>query len=227
MYAGCFEGRSVLRNPLCTGVLAVVGMLCACVPARAGGPQYCDLIAAGNDSAYWNNGTGPSLGKAIGQAFYAPESLLISITVWSPRSVYLGVHLYICDTDASGRPIVSPPILDGPSLTAPSPLDSGQIATLQWVFDPPLILPHRGLFVMFFKSSPCTQGEPWRLLEDRNAHYVYGSYWATNRSLSADCPIFAPHVFPETDLVFRNEYCVDATTQVLRGTWGRLKILYR
>src|SRR5262245_21198894 len=110
----------------------------------------CIPVTIMNDSTYYDDASGPFLGKAIGQTFNAPDSLLSAITVWSPRPVYIGVHLFLFNTDADGRPIMPGPLLDGPTLTAPDPLAPGQYAVLKFVFDPPFPLPHRGEFGMFF-----------------------------------------------------------------------------
>jgi hypothetical protein len=186
----------------------------------------CSPVTVANDSTYANDGSGPFLGKAIGQTFLAPDTLLSTITVWSPRPVYIGVHLFLFDTDSTGRPIMPGPMLDGPTLTAPESLALGELAVLRFVFDPPFALPHRGEFAMFFQGADCAQGEPWRLEVDTLAHYASGAYWESNRSQTSGCPIYSPFWFP-IDFVFRVEFCEDAVTGTHRRTWGELKLLYR
>src|SRR5882762_558921 len=153
----CTVGR--LRGPLSAAL--AMGVLLLAAPARTADAGRCAPVTVANDSAYANDGSGPFLGRAIGQTFDAPDTLVSSITVWSAFSVYIGVHLFLFDTDSTGRPVMPGPLLDGRTLTAPAPLESGQRAVLTFAFDPPFALPHRGRFGMFFQGAGCAQGEPW------------------------------------------------------------------
>jgi len=183
-----------------------------------------------DDTTNANNAYGPFLGKAIGQVIEAPDTLLSSITVWRPDwdSSAVGVHLFIFGVDESNaHPIFEDMVLNGPTLTIYKGEIPGEPIKVQFVFDPPFALPHKGRYGFFFQGANCWQGEPWRLFVDTNNHYAYGNYWVSNRSQGPGCPIYDPLGGYDTDIVFEAVYCDDAQTPAIRKTWGELKLIYR
>src|SRR5438128_2370840 len=67
----------------------------------------CEQNAVTLDPSNSTGGVGNWLGSSLGQTFYAPETLITSITVWRPPSAssFVGARLYVTTTDST----ISPP----------------------------------------------------------------------------------------------------------------------
>ncbi len=181
------------------------------------------------DTASWNVSRGTFFGRAVGQSFYAPETLLSMITLWRPPwANSLGGHLFITEVDESlspPRPNTREILLDGPTVEVFDSNPPGQLVEMPFVLDPPLALPRRGLYAFFIQAESCNPGEI-RFIADTLNPYPSGISWITGRALSF-CGL-APVAGGEdnADFIFRIEFC-DATTPVRRKSWGQLKTIYR
>ena len=189
-------------------------------PARA---SSCSTESSGIDTSKATSHDGIYFGEAIGQTFFASDSLISSITVWrwaGEDTNYAGWHLYIADTDSLGRPNTNAIILDGPSIYNFFG-DGIHHIPFRFVFDPPFALPHRGTFEFAVQAVPCSG--TFIFLLDHNNDYADGQVWLHGRS---GCTLRAnPDGFAAVDLVFSVEFCIPLTP-VSPTSWGRLKATY-
>ena len=203
--------------------------------------EPCSAVTAGLDTTYYNYSLGPYLGWAVGQTFYAPESVITRITVWRPPGNvrYFGMHLWVVPTRPGSDPAepitwpASEILLDGPTLYIPDSDPPGRFIEVSFVLDPPLVLPGRGTYAFFLQAPDCFTGTPWLLCADttdwkgpnNGPHYPYGQTWRTYRPVGGACYL-PPTCCGDSDYIFEIEYC-DTATPVRRATWGKLKMLYR
>src|SRR5207253_10012094 len=119
----------------------------------------------------------------------------------------------------------SPVIQHGPALHV---LGDGVHPTkFEWDFDPPVVLPHRGLYA-FFLQGPIDECPTFFdvLTRDGGDAYPEGHYWRGGRT--DYCTLrFNPDPIPDSDIVFTIEFCHEESTPVRNSTWGRVKTLYR
>jgi hypothetical protein len=188
----------------------------------------CLVDTIGVDPTFATGSVGALLGEAPGQTFTVQDTLVDFLRVWRVASEdsawYVGIHLYITETNASGLPLAGQVVLDGPTLTVPSG-DGVHPIEFRWSFDPPLALPHPGKYAFFLFQSPCLAY--WDILATNRDPYAGGDAWLTGRS---NCTIFRNinlNEDPAADLVFQIGTCTDVITPVRKGTWGQLKLLYR
>jgi len=103
------------------------------------------------------SGPFPPLGQAIGQVFFASDTLIRSITVWrwaEEDTNYAGWRLYIAETDSLGRPDVDAVLTD--SLVVWNFYGDGvHHVPMTFVFDPPFVLPYRGRYEFAIQGEPC------------------------------------------------------------------------
>ena len=222
-----------LHSPLCLAAALTLG--CASVsPPRAAAQVVClpsDTI--GLDPQIWNTSRGTFLGRALGQTFFAPETLISRLTVWRPpgdRSV-LGVHLYITAVDTTRvppRPVAQNLLLDGPTLYVYDSDPPGQLVELSFRLDPPLALPRPGVYAFFLQAGDCNQGEFLIIASEANP-YADGIYWISGRVTQPPCHLRAVDGGSDnTDLLFEIEFCKrDVATPIRTSTWGKIKIRYR
>ena len=195
-------------------------------PVAAG---TCRPILVELDTASWNVSRGTFLGRAVGQTFYAPETLLSRITLWRPPwANFLGAHLFVTEVDEGQnppRPDSRKKLLDGPTIHVYDSDPPGQLVEMSFELDPPLALPRRGLYAFFIQTEYCDPGEI-RFVADTLNPYKYGISWLTGRALTV-CAL-APVSGGEdnADFIFRLEFC-DATTPVKRRSWGQVRSIYR
>lgn len=193
----------------------------------------CTPVRVGLDPAIWNTFVGPINGRALGQTFFAPETLLSRLTVWRPPNFpsVVGAHLFITGVDTTRtppRPVTSEILLDGPTLTVYDSDPPGQLIAMRFVIDPPLALPRPGLYAFFLQPEDCNTGEVWNIIANNLNPYPYGIYWITGRTAFLPCFLRAVDGGSDnTDLLFDIEFCQAATTPVRSRTWGRLKTIYR
>lgn len=214
-------------------VLACVVVCEACMVARSEGSQVggCAPSVVSNDTTNATNAGGPFLGSAIGQVFFAPESIITEIDVWRPAGYVseIGAHIFITGVDSSRSPVypdVGKIFQNGPDVTVIDSDPPGQLIRVPFVFDPPVVLPHPGYYTMFFQATGCWDGEPWRLLFSQHNNYPYGILWLTGRSTNG-CVLRGPAGGGDNDdLVFEAHFCSEATA-IVRSSWGKVKVLYR
>jgi hypothetical protein len=209
----------------------VVGGLLFLISIATAALSDCSPDSVALDPAIWNTAHWGSLGMAVGQTFYAPETVVTKLTVWRPpnnRSV-IGQHLYIVAVDTSQvppRPDVHSILLDGPTVQVFDSDPPGQLIPMSFVLDPPLSLPARGIYAYFLQGQGCT-GNNTQFIGNYDNPYPDGCFWGTSRS-TPGC-ILPGGAVPELnfDFLFKIEFCRDATTPVLKKTWGKLKMIYR
>jgi hypothetical protein len=165
------------------------------------------------------------LGEAIGQVFTADDTLVQSITVWrliGDNPNFNGIKLYITELDSFGVPDALKIVLDGPVVFVPYG-DGIHPIPIDFVFEPPFTLPHRGGFCFVLQTSPHCYGS-WNVYSNRSNPYPGGTMWIFARS---ECFLRqGPNDYPDVDLTFRIRFC-DTATPVKMPTWGNLKIIYR
>jgi hypothetical protein len=166
-------------------------------------------------------------GRGEGQVVYLEDTLVAGFTVYrapfADSIPYFG-RLFVTNSDLNGRPVASSVIYAGPIVQGG--FDDG-VHPLAWTFaiDPPLTLPHRGLYYFNITEANCFG--TFGLLADTTNRYPGGGEWRTGESGCDPSPgaLSAPFE-PMTDLIFDVATC-SFTTPVRRNTWGELKLLYR
>ena len=187
------------------------------------------------DPSIANVGEDLFLGEAGGQTFYAPDTLLSSITVWRPPyRTTTGLRIFIANTatvqDTFHLAVSQPMLFDGPRVVAIDSNPPGGNVPVQFVFDPPLTLPGRGWYAFFVQTEGCSPGD-YYLLEYQNHGddpYVPGNECFTSRSVNGCVhvpPISANEL--DVDLCCSIVFCGDQISPTRRRSWGGLKILYR
>lgn len=163
-----------------------------------------------------------------GQVFQAQDTLIRSISVWRPALPAADPYpyrLFITSTDGTGRPTPGTyisPILTGPALVIPMS-DSLRPVRYQYLFDPPVALPYRGLFTFSIVS---TELSLIRVLGVTTNWYPQGQAWfldGDSQCLPSDGYSRGPNI----DIAFEIEFCSLGPTTVQKKSWGQLKILYR
>jgi hypothetical protein len=117
-------------------------------------------------------------------------------------------------------------IVYGPRDLVVATMDPDRPIPYRYDFEPPIFLPSPGTYAFVIQTDRDIAG--FNLLADSRNPYADG----------VDCemgPVFgcaAPggprcEKHPDFDLCFRVEFCRDVPVEVLRKSWGRLKMLYR
>ena len=206
-----------------SSILVLAATSCALVRVASADPCAIDTIGIG--PAWATTHDGPLLGEAVGQVFFAPDTLIDAITVWrwaAQDSNLAGWHLWIASADSTGRPVPDSVILDGPTLAGRYG-DGVTPTPFRFEFNPPFALPAPGNYELAIQDDPC-YGTIQLLMNSYNG-YAQGSVWLHSRSL--DCLLRNyPSQFPDVDLIFQVEFC-DIPTPTLPRTWGRLRAAYR
>src|SRR5438128_1888086 len=141
-----------------SSIVGVAALLAATLAGGAGGDPVCIPMHAGIDPAIWDVSRGPIGGDALGQVFRAEDTLITKLTVWrrpNNRSV-IGAHLYITAVDTTWTPpipVTSQILLDGPTLHIYDSDPPGQLIEMPFAIDPPLRLPHPGLYAFFLQPE--------------------------------------------------------------------------
>ncbi len=222
-----------MRHPRArTVVLAAcvsLAVLCQALSARVAGAQFCSPESVGVDTSLADPslGVGAINGEGPGETFVAVDTLIRSITVWraavqTPNTTPL--KLWITEVDSTGMPLIGSVVFDGPALSVPYG-DGIHPIKIQYSFDPPIALPHRGPY--FFAIQELCWGA-FHLLVSAVDAYPDGSAWRTGRSNFSGC-ILAYNIsrLIHADLVFTIEFCRDTTTATRRRSWGQIKTMYR
>ncbi len=192
--------------------------------------QLCAGDTVGVDVSLADNAAGTLFGESPGQTFLAVDTLLSFLRVWrwaTEDSNSIGMRLYITDTSPDGTPDLRYILVNGPTIVHQYG-DGIHPIEFVWRWEPPLALPHRGLFSFFVMQDPCFGF--WDLMStDNPSLYPSGDMWFTGRSncvLGSGLQRDLRH-YPEYDIVFQAAFCRLDTTPTRRKTWGSLKLLYR
>lgn len=202
----------------------VLGVLLILVNRGLAAP--CIGKTIGMDSTVTNGHDGPVFGEALGQVFWAADTLIQSITVWRwavQDTNFNGIKLYITDVTSGGYPDVASIVLDGPILSVPYG-DGINPIPFNYVFDPPFSLPHKGPFCFALQTGPTCIGT-WAIYVSTLDPYPDGAAWIFGQSVECRLRAF-PTQYPNADLTFRIRFC-DAATPIAAKSWGTLKIHYR
>ena len=107
-----------------TRLAFILAVLCSAgvLPEASAAQTACKLsIGVPPDSATSSKGT--FLGHALGQTFYAPETLITKVTLWRPSGRNLHeAHLWIVGVDTTQvpyEPVSQDVLLDGPTIVVP------------------------------------------------------------------------------------------------------------
>ena len=195
-------------------------------PAGAG----CMADTVGLDPSIWNTGRGTFFGRALGQTFRAEDAVITRITVWRPPNIIdvVGAHLFVTTVDtATRRPVTQGILQDGPTVVVRDSDPPGQLIRMDFLIEPPLVLPRLGIYAFFLQREACDSGET-RIAASSNNPYPYGIYWITGRTIFGPCALRSVDGGSDnTDLIFEIEYCKTDVTAVRARSWGELKMLYR
>ena len=213
-----------------TAVLAAsvsLAVICDARLAHGAGTQSCSPESVGVDTSFADNYVAAINGEGPGETFIAADTLIRSITVWrhpvqTPNATPM--KLWITEADSSGTPLIGQVVFDGPALSVPYG-DGIHPIKIQYSFDPPVALPHRGRY--FFAIQELCSG--WfDLLTSTVDAYADGSAWRTGISNFSGCILaYNIHRLIRPDLVFTIEFCRDKTTATHRRSWGQIKTIYR
>ena len=199
---------------------------CTSLGVRTAVAASCGSSIVGVDSTAGTAVGDIILGKAWGQTFIAPDTLLSSARVWripSEAPNPSGLKFWITEVDSGGTPHTHLVVYEGPTISVVS-ADTSHATPIVYSFDPPLQLPRRGPYC-FWIQEVCTGYAD--LLIDPNDGYSGGSLWQTFRSNLEQCILRDfPQSFPGADLAFQLQFC-SATTPTGRSSWGRVKAMYR
>jgi hypothetical protein len=193
--------------------------------ARPGWPD-CQPLTIGVDTSQATSATATVLGDAVGEVFYAPDTLVSSITLW--RSFFIdsstvGLKIYVANVDSLGRPIPQSLILDGPTVYHVLG-DSIRPTPFQFVFNPPLVLPRPGKYEIAFQASSCAAS--FYFIYAYNNPFPDGTLWWHGQTALSLCRLRTdPTEYPLQDLVFQVDFC-QPTVPVRRETWGYIKAVY-
>jgi hypothetical protein len=220
----------------CRDVLGLIALLVGsvttmsvAVPRAEAADVPCAPFNVRLDPSTWTTARDGFFGKAIGQTFLASDTLIRKITVWripNNRSV-VGAHLYITGVDVNLVPDVGQILLNGPTVTVYDSDPPGQMIEMPFVLDPPLALPHPGVYAFFLQAAGCNPVDAWYILANNMNPYPYGMYWLTGR-VDNSCHLRGVDSWEDNlDLLFDIEFCTTRVTPARAGTWGELKVLYR
>ena len=215
------SGRDRICWTVCAALMATLSSAAISAP--------CAPELVGTNVAHATQVLPAFSGRAWGQVFAAPESLVRRITVWraaEPDSNYDPMHLFLTKVDANGRPVLEDLILDGPSRIIPFG-GAGQPVQVDFTFDPPFVLPGTGSFFFAVKEDECTYVIAF--LGDTLNPYSEGSAWRTEPwDLACEGVGCCPFGFQgNVDLAFEVEFCRTDSVPARRRSWGAVKSTYR
>jgi len=205
---------------------------CLANPPARRAATACVAETVGLNPSIWNTGRGTFFGRALGQTFLAVDTVITRITVWrTPNDIdAVGTHLFVTTVDTTRtppRPVTQGILQDGPTVFVRDSDPPGQLIRMDFVIEPPLVLPQPGLYAFFLQREGCDAGET-RIIASTNNPYPYGIYWLTGRMVFLPCGLRSVTSGEDfTDLIFQIEFCNTHATPVRARTWGGLKLLYR
>lgn len=203
------------------------------IVAAAAAHGECAPVLAGNDTTAWNSARGTYLGNALGQTFYAFDTLIARITVWRyPNNItYAAMRLFVTMVDTVNwdppRPITQDIIQNGPAVLPTNSNPTGLPIRMDFILDPPLALPHPGTYAFFLQRQGCDAGETTFIAREPSTYYPHGTHWLAGRTAFLPCFLRDADEWEDLDLCFEMEFCREASTPVREESWGRLKVIYR
>jgi hypothetical protein len=201
-------------------------------PHAAAAAASCSTYTVGIDTSLATTSAGDILGEAVGESFFAQDTLLASLTVWRVASECAfggGIKLFITRTDSTGAPQVGQIVLDGPTLYVTA-CDGVHPTAVQWNFDPPLVLPGRGEYAFFLQIPPeqCPGYYDFIGREAVPDAYPQGQTWLTSRTAFSGCGLRSPVLsYPASDIIFTIAFCPTSLVPTRDSSWGAVKIRYR
>ena len=192
----------------------------------------CSHDTVGLDPSTWNTSRGTFFGRALGQTFLALDTLITRITVWRPPNQInaVGTRLFVTTVDTARmppRPVTNAILQDGPTVFVRDSDTPGQLIRMDYVIDPPLVLPRPSLYAFFLQREGCDAGETIITADGTNP-YPHGIYWLTGRTIFLPCGLRSVDGGSDnTDLIFEIEFCKPDVTAVRARSWGELKLLYK
>ena len=218
-----------LRRTAWRGLIA--GVLLALAARGAAGD--CEPVNAGNDTIGWNTVRTTFLGEAVGQTFYAFDTLVTRITVWRPPNDPLGAignRLFVTTVDSTifhpREPNTRNILQNGPTVFVLDSDPPGLPIQMDYILDPPLALPGPGTYAFFIQREGCDAGTT-PIVAKEPGTYSHGVVWYTGRTTTLPCALMPTWAWEDLDFCFEMEFCRTATTPVHRQSWGRLKVIYR
>lgn len=213
---------------LMSGLLGLAPAIASSAKPQSDVASACEVETVGIDTSHGNALDAVFFGRAFGQVFLAPESLLSSVTVWrpaGPRASATAVRLFITETKTNPFALAPDPqtiLAVGDAKLAP---DSSDIPIpLRWEFDPPVALPRRGYFAIALKDDDPYCSGIFTFVVDTLKTYEDGVAWRISPTILCT---MGPGVSPrEWDLVFWLEFCRPPVA-VSEESWGRIKAIYR
>jgi hypothetical protein len=131
-----------------------------------------------------------------------------SITIWRSSfidSSTVGLKIYVANVDSLGRPNPQSLILDGPTVYYVLG-DGNRPKPFQFVFNPPLVLPHPGKNEIAFQASPCAAS--FYFIYAYNNPFPDGTLWWHGQTALSLCRLRTdPTEYPIQDLVFQVDFC--------------------
>lgn len=166
-----------------------------------------------------------NLGEAVGQTFVAADTLVSSITFYRPAIIdtsFTGFHLYIVETDSTGKPRPGSLVLNGPTVYNFYG-DGKHLVPFRFDFDPPVALPHAGVFEAAVQAEPC--GGALQFSYAVTDQYSGGAIWFHSRTNPCSLRT-GPSSSPSQDMIFSITFCGPSVPSRV-DTWGFLKVRYR
>jgi hypothetical protein len=198
-------------------------------PGNVKAQQCAAQDTIGLDMSLADGFSGAVEGEARGESFFARDTLMTFLRVWRAAAEdsgwTIGIHPYIVETDSLGNPNPRKIVYEGQTLVIPDG-DGIHPIEFKWSFDPPIVLPHRGLYTFLLFQDPCTLY--WDLLStDQPSLYSDGTMWNTDRSNCRPYPGIGLNHYAQYDLVFQIGFCHDVASSIHGTSWGKLKTIYR
>jgi hypothetical protein len=172
---------------------------------------------------------GAYLGSGLCQTFVAPETLISAVTVWRAPILHamdVPLKLWILNVDSTGLPLADSVVLDGPIWEQTSP-DSVNPTEVTYSFDPPVVLPSRGMYSIVIQDYQCVLYFDLLTTAQFDDRYPQGHMWYAPRSDFFGC-ILRPGMssLSTLDLIFTIHFC-DMAVPARKTSWGQLKMHYR
>src|SRR6266516_2507837 len=127
---------------------ALVGLALGCLDARAAPAEPCPAIIVAVDSTKGSVSGDIILGKAWGESFVAPDTILSSARVWripSEAANPSDLKFWITEVDSTGKPHTHLVVYEGPTISVVS-ADTSRPTPIVYTFDPPVHLPRPGQY---------------------------------------------------------------------------------
>ena len=138
-----------MKSPVNAALIAL-----AVSSAQYAAAQDCRPITVGVDTSLANNSVVIATYEAVGEIFFARDTLVRSLTVWrvaSEAGSVIGLRAYIVGTYSSGTPDITQLLWESAPLVKQG--DGVHPTQFTWEMDPPLALPHRGQYAFYIYYS--------------------------------------------------------------------------